>query len=206
MMLPRVPLRRVCVSIKDGTHGTFARVTDGVPFLSAKNVQDGRLRVGEDESLISWEDYREVNRGGAFQPGDVLLTIVGSIGRVAVLDRAEGVAFQRSVASLRSGPNILGRFLFWALHSAETQASLMQRARQAAQAGVYLGDVAEVTVPLPPLEVQQQIADYLDSETAKIDALISMSKRQIELLTERRQALITMAVAGDTPMLDGCSG
>lgn len=51
-------------------------------------------------------------------------------------------------------------------------------------------------MPLPPLEQQREIADYLDRETAKIDALIVKAERFIELAWERRAALITAAVTG----------
>ena len=50
--------------------------------------------------------------------------------------------------------------------------------------------------PIPPLPEQRAIADYLDAETAGIDTLVSKLQRQIELLTERRQAVITAAVTG----------
>jgi len=51
-------------------------------------------------------------------------------------------------------------------------------------------------LPIPPLKEQQQIADYLDTQTAKIDTLIEKAKQAIELLKERREALISAAVTG----------
>ncbi len=56
------------------------------------------------------------------------------------------------------------------------------------------GDQAELSVPLPPLDLQRAIAATLDRETARIDALIEKKTRFIELLKEKRQALITQAV------------
>ena len=50
--------------------------------------------------------------------------------------------------------------------------------------------------PVPPLDEQREIADHLDRETAKIDALIAKAERFIELAQERRAALITAAVTG----------
>jgi type I restriction enzyme S subunit len=55
-------------------------------------------------------------------------------------------------------------------------------------------DVVKTIVPLPPLPVQKAIASYLDRETARVDALIAKKERQIELLEEKRQAVITRAV------------
>ncbi len=49
-------------------------------------------------------------------------------------------------------------------------------------------------VPYPPLETQKQIADFLDKETTRIDTLISKKQKQIELLQEKRQAIIIQSV------------
>jgi type I restriction enzyme S subunit len=55
-------------------------------------------------------------------------------------------------------------------------------------------DLANISIYTPPLNMQRAIADYLDRETAKIDALIRAKQRLLELLAEKRQALITQAV------------
>lgn len=56
--------------------------------------------------------------------------------------------------------------------------------------------LGRMEVPLPSLVEQREIADHLDRETAKIDALIAKAERFIELAQERRAALITAAVTG----------
>jgi len=54
--------------------------------------------------------------------------------------------------------------------------------------------VGSLPIPLPTLAAQRTITDYLDKETTRIDALITAKKRLLELLTEKRRALITHAV------------
>jgi type I restriction enzyme S subunit len=49
---------------------------------------------------------------------------------------------------------------------------------------------------IPPLEEQQQIANYLDDKTSKMDKLIEKANKSIELLKEKRTALISAAVTG----------
>ena len=66
----------------------------------------------------------------------------------------------------------------------------------AAQPGIAAGNILRLRLPVPPLDEQRQIADHLDRETAKIDALIAKAERFIELAQERRAALITAAVTG----------
>ncbi len=55
-------------------------------------------------------------------------------------------------------------------------------------------DMKHLPLVLPPLDEQHQIVDYLDAQTAKIDALIGKQERLIEALAERRQAVISRAV------------
>lgn len=55
-------------------------------------------------------------------------------------------------------------------------------------------DISDLEINIPLLPIQKAIATYLDKETARIDALIEKKQRQIELLKEKRQAIITRAV------------
>jgi type I restriction enzyme S subunit len=62
---------------------------------------------------------------------------------------------------------------------------------------LFQEDIRKFPIPYPPLRTQRAIADYLDRETARIDAITVTLERQIELLREHRQALITAAVTGE---------
>ena len=55
-------------------------------------------------------------------------------------------------------------------------------------------DLRQVRIPVPSIDEQRAIADYLDRETARLDALVAAKERLLELLAEKRQALITRAV------------
>ncbi|MFD2028416.1 restriction endonuclease subunit S [Promicromonospora aerolata] len=59
--------------------------------------------------------------------------------------------------------------------------------------GLNLQHIASIECPLPPLDEQRRIADFLDAETAQIDTLIAEQERLIELLRERRQAEVDTA-------------
>ncbi|MCL6748859.1 restriction endonuclease subunit S [Prevotella sp. TCVGH] len=61
---------------------------------------------------------------------------------------------------------------------------------------INASQIVNIKIPCPPLSEQRAIASYLDAETSKIDARIAKRRRQIELLQEYKQALITVAVTG----------
>ncbi len=72
--------KRVVANIKDGTHGTHARVENGELLLSAKNVFNNGIEIGENESYIPFKDYEEITSNGFPKKGDILVTCVGTIG------------------------------------------------------------------------------------------------------------------------------
>jgi len=72
--------------------------------------------------------------------------------------------------------------------------NLNQYSVSAAQPGLSVELVGMLAVSLPPLPEQRQIAGFLDRETGKIDALVAEQERLLELLKEKRQAVISHAV------------
>jgi type I restriction enzyme S subunit len=72
--------------------------------------------------------------------------------------------------------------------------NLNQYSVSAAQPGLSVEMVSNLFIPVPPLREQHAIATFLDRETAKIDALVEEQRRLIELLKEKRQAVISQAV------------
>ena len=186
---------RVVMAIRDGTHGTFERVDAGVPLLSAKNVKNGFLDISENESLISEADSKSIVSNGFPAVGDLLLTIVGTIGRSCVYETDQPLAFQRSVCFLRLYKQHCPYFFYYFSQSKFFQEQLVGRSKSSAQAGVYMGEVVATSVVFPPvLSEQIQIACFLDHETARIDALIEEQQLLIELLKEKRQAVISHGV------------
>lgn len=71
---------------------------------------------------------------------------------------------------------------------------LGQYSQSAAQPGLAVDRIESLLVPVPPLPEQRAIAAYLDERTARIDGLLARKRRLVELLKEKRQALITRAV------------
>lgn len=192
--LKHIPLKYCLSSLKDGTHGSFERVSNGVPLLSAKNIYQGNLLVSESESLISYSDFEAINKNGYLKFGDILMTIVGSIGNVAVFDSRDEVAFQRSVAVLRPNEQIEARFLYYLLQSSEFQEKLRASVKLSAQGGVYLEDLGKIRVSLPSVANQLQILTILDRELGELNTLLSAKQRLLELLAEKRRAIVAEAV------------
>lgn len=86
------------------------------------------------------------------------------------------------------------RFLYWALSSSEAAQQWQVLASGVTRVGLRQSDIRKLELHSPPLDIQRGIAAFLDRETAQIDDLIVKQERLIELLAEKRQAVITQAV------------
>ena len=192
-----VPLKHLCVLLKDGTHLPPARVDDGVPLLSVRNLVDGEFVLREDDSMIAEESYRELCRAFVPQAEDVLLAIVGAtLGKTAIIPAGLGpIHIQRSLAIFRTRPEVVPpTFLSLVFQSHSFQSLLWELVGYSAQPGIYLGTLQNLRMPVPPQDEQTLIASFLDRETSKIDGLVGEQRRLIELLKEKRQAVISHAV------------
>ena len=136
----------------------------------------------------------------ALRGGDVLITkdseTPDDIAVPAYVDSsAAGVVCGYHLALLRPiAGRTIGRYLFWAICSRPVSSAFSARAQGITRFGLTVGAMGDVPIPLPPTAEQRAIADFLDRETAKIDALIATQARLIALLDEKRQATITHAV------------
>lgn len=99
-----------------------------------------------------------------------------------------------------------GSFLFRCLQAKPVRVQLELAANGVTRFGIPKSEIGAMTLPVPPLPRQRAIASYLDRETARVDALVAAKERVIELLAEKRRALITRAVtrgiAAHVPMCD----
>jgi len=162
--------------LKDGTHGTHKNVKDGIYLLSAKNIKNGKINFDKSDRIISIDEYRAIHRNFELKKGDVLLTVVGSIGESAILNQENIFTFQRSVAYLRPKELITSQYLFTTINSINFQNELKDRQVVSAQPGIYLGDLSVIPIYFPSLKEQQQIGQFFKH----LDEMITLEQRKID--------------------------
>jgi len=158
--------------------------------LRSSNVQDGKI-VFQDNVYVQ----SEIPESLRTKEGDILIcSRNGSrtlIGKNAMIDqKSAGLSFGAFMTIYRSD---LNHYLFWVFNS---QLFKLQSASflTATINQLTVGNLNSFDVLLPPPEEQTAIANFLDAETGKIDALVAEQRRLIELLKEKRQAVISHAV------------
>ena len=170
----------ICIQITDGSHNPPMGVEQSnYLMLSSKNIDDDYITLN-DPRYLSQEDFEAENRRTNIKPNDLLITIVGTIGRVAIVPNSlTEFCVQRSVAVLKPKPEIVyNRFLMHYLQSMRPY--LEQESRGVAQKGIYLKQLSNLSIILPPLDEQRKIAAALD----KVSDLIAKRRQQLDKLDE----------------------
>lgn len=131
--------------------------------------------------------------------GDVVFTkdseTADDIGIAALIDQAlPGVICGYHLSIARPYPNTHGPFIKRFFDSMSAKAYFQVSANGLTRVGLGQYALDNLPVALPPLPEQTIIAAFLDRETAKIDALVAEQRRLIDLLREKRQAVISHAV------------
>ncbi len=166
-------------------------------MLSARNIDGGKIHF-TDYRLISEVDFERENRRSQIAPGDVLLTIVGAIGRSAVVPKeCPSFTLQRSVAVIKPESGINPYFLSYQFSSPLTQSWLLDNAKGTAQKGIYLNKLGTCEIILPPLAEQRRIVAKLDSLFARTRRARAELARIPPLVEHYKQAILAAAFRGD---------
>jgi type I restriction enzyme S subunit len=201
--LGRVPehwaVKPIKLLVKDGSTISYGIVQpgdsldEGVPFIQTTNMSSGDFDLANLQKTTA--EIAAAFPRSRLAGGEVILGIRASIGAAFVVPKyLEGVNLSRGVARIDCSSQLLSRFLVPYLDSKSVD-SYWQLAKQGSTfSEVSIATVKELSVPVPPLAEQTVISSHLDRETLRIDALIEKKTRFIELLREKRQALITHAV------------
>lgn len=165
-------------------------IAEGLRFIRTTDIDDvGHLSAGGVYIQSVAPEIR-------LKDGDLLLSRSGTIGRsFSYRSAIHGpCAHAGYLVRFRPKDGHTGRFLFWVTKSLPFLAQLASDAIESTIANFNGQRYANLALLCPSGEEQRAIADFLDRETAKIDALIAAQERLIALLDEKRQATITHAV------------
>lgn len=192
-------LSECCIFIRDGTHGSYEDSEDGIPLLSAKDVVYGKITKDNNPRRISLRDYYSIHSKYELREGDVVLTIVGTIGRSAVLRKlTEKFTFQRSVAILRPKKEVNSSYLYHYTNTSKFQKNLEMAVNASAQGGVYLGALNKMPIVIPDEpKSQAEIVSILDSIDENIDIEQSYLDKLAKIKSGLMQDLLTGKVRVD---------
>ena len=165
----KVKLGECCDKITDGCHIKPKCVAKSqFLMLSSQNIKDNKLDLS-DVSYLTFDDFERENHRTNIKAGDVLLTIVGTVGRTYLVKENDvNFTLQRSVAVLAPKATLDSSFLLYTLNN--LQFVLENEAHGCAQKGIYLKQLNQLLISIPDLPAQRRIAAILSGIDAKIAA------------------------------------
>ena len=177
-----ISLRDVCKNITDGKHGDCENEYDsGYYFISAKDIFDGKIHY-ENARQITKSDFLHAHKRTKIEPGDILLTNSGSIGKLAIVENVfntNRTTFQKSVAILKPDVDkIFVKFCYYYLYYNQKQLETI--ASGSSQKNLLLRQIASFRILLPSLSEQQKIGSILskmDELIQKIDQIIEQTQK-----------------------------
>lgn len=173
------------------------RLDEGVAYLGAGDVRRERMNL-EDLPRTTPEIAAAYPRS-RIRTGEIVYSIRGTFGNVELVPpELDGANLSRDVARIRPGSGVSGEWLLWALRSELAQEQFRRKEVGTAVTGVNIGDLKKVKLPVPPTEQEQyEIASEVSHDVQKLDSLDDTLARQVALLREHRQRIITAAVTGE---------
>jgi type I restriction enzyme S subunit len=170
---------------------------EGVPFIRVNDLLDLRGRASELARIpaaLSSQYARTV-----VKPKDVLVSVVGTLGRATTVpDELVGANIARAVCSLRLRPEVDPTlFVAWVATSEFERQALLATGTDSAQPTLGMEDLSNFSVRWPTdVREQEKVAGQVRESESNHSELVERTGRQLALLAERRQALITAAVTG----------
>jgi type I restriction enzyme, S subunit len=193
-----VPLRAVTLDAQTGPFGSQLHfdeyVDDGIPVINPSNIINSK--IAPDPAVAITEETSERLARHRLEPGDLVFARRGELGRAAVAhNEAAGWLCGTGSLRVRTRQSALdSRFAEYVLQSASTRAYFEMYAVGSTMGNLNTSIVLGLPIPLPPLDEQRRIADFLDAETARIDALAELYTATRSKTSQRAQCLIDMHI------------
>ncbi len=180
------------------TKGTTPRtlgkgyVNFGIPFLRAENLQGDEI-VLDKSTLFIDEETDKILARSRIHPGDVLLSIAGTIGRAAIVtEDSPQMNCNQAVAIIRITRHINSKFLLYWFKTAQAQSHMYGAKVTLTISNLSLGQIKQLQVPLPSISEQRRIVEILD----QADALRKM-RAEADVKAERILPALFIKMFGD---------
>jgi type I restriction enzyme S subunit len=153
-------LNDICTKITDGVHQKPNYISKGVPFLKINNLTKGDGISFDKVSYISKEDHELYCKRTRPEKGDILITKDGTIGIVRIIDTDIEFSIFVSLALIKPINRKISLFLKYILISPLIQKQI--KPKGAALKHLYLKDLRNFSIPIPPIQEQQKIIHKLN--------------------------------------------
>jgi len=179
----QIPMSEFVASVTDGTHDTPRRQPSGRSLITSKHLKNGTILP--TDYFITEEDFEEVNRRSKVDQWDVLVSMIGTVGELVLVDREPDFAI-KNIGLIKCGGNeTLGRFVYYYLLSSVGHNEIKQQLGGTSQSFISLGGLRSLSVSIPENLDTKAVSNILGS----FDTKIENNNKIIKTLEEMAQAI-----------------
>jgi len=173
-------------------------------YITVRELGGFNIETTEKTDLVNDAGLQLIQNRSGLRKGDVLFSGTGTIGRTALVStEPKDWNIKEGVYALTPDHSILdSRFLVYALNSSRFQNAVHARAAGGTVKSISMKNLSVLTLPIPPLEVQQEIVRVLDAFTALEQSLVSELELRKKQYVEYRDTAIEDLVNGNAPSVN----
>ncbi len=152
----------VVCDVRDGTHDSPHYHSTGFPLVTSKNVTGGEIDL-TDCSLISEADFNKINERSKVDMGDIIMPMIGTVGKPVMVNVKPNFAIKNvSLIKFKDDSRVLNTFIRSLLQSDYFDDAVLSKVRGGTQKFISLGDIRKLVVIVPPMELQEQFAAFVE--------------------------------------------
>ncbi len=186
-------LKHLTKKVIDGTHFTPTYVDEGIPFLRVTDIHNKEIDL-ESVKMIPKKEHVELIKRCRPERGDLLLSKNGTIGVPCVVTWDWKFSIFVSLCLIKFEQEMNVNYSKYLFLSDQIDEQISMGGKKNTITNLHLDKIKEFLFIVPLLPEQQAISNFLDHETSRIDALVGKKQHIIELLEEKRSALISHTV------------
>ena len=183
--------------IIDCKHITAEFVEDGYPLASISEVKDWTVNLSTSKFTTKKYYLELIENGRKPIIGDILYSRNATVGEAAlVIDNMPEFAMGQDVCLIRSNDKILSEYIMYVLNSGIIKKQLDLAMVGSTFKRINVDNIRNFDISFPSIHEQQEIVNSLKTNIVKYDSLVEHAEQAIQLMQERRTALISAAVTG----------
>ncbi len=156
----KITLNDACTKVTDGTHDTPKRFEEGILLLTGKNIRATGITF-DDVEYVSEKDHRVIYDRCNPEYGDVLYTNIGVNYGIACFNNLDYEFSMKNIALLKPKTNILDGHYLWICLNYMRNYIISQNQVGGAQTFMGLATIKKILIPIPPIELQNQFANFV---------------------------------------------
>lgn len=196
----KASINDICRLVTKGSTPTsygYKYVNEGINFTKVENIRNGTINLPSIKEFITSDAHNFLKRS-QLQANDVLFSIAGTIGRVGIVKDLDLPANTNQAVSIIRCPwqFIAPKYLALVLASPITRLAIEQRPRGVGMNNLSLGDIKDLTIPIPPFSEQNRIVAKIEELFTNLDAGVDALKKVQAQIKRYRQAVLKYAFEG----------